>query len=138
MLGVGQFVWLRFYSTEYSDDLYVSLLTCFGLKMDENGIMILHQIDDCQFMGHIHINDIKLDDLQSVQQESCDIFFLTLKLAARPPRSGNLGVALGVPCVICFGEEGVLKTLHCGFKAHMYQGGKPPQWQVFCLFRKLN
>eukprot|EP00434_Breviolum_minutum_P021752 symbB.v1.2.019200.t1/scaffold1512.1/size114451/11 len=38
----------------------------------------------------------------------------------RPPRSGNLGVALGVPCVICFGEEGVLKTLHCGFKAHVH------------------
>ena len=53
----------------------MSLLTCFGLNMDENGIMILHQIDDCQFMGHIHINDIKLDDLQSVQQESCDICF---------------------------------------------------------------
>ncbi|CAK9068266.1 unnamed protein product [Durusdinium trenchii] len=35
-------------------------------------------------------------------------------------QSGHLGVALGVPCVICFGEDGVLKTLHCGFKAHLH------------------
>ena len=35
-------------------------------------------------------------------------------------QSGHLGVALGVPCVICFGEDGVLKTLHCGFKAHLW------------------
>ena len=27
-----------------------------------------------------------------------------------------------VPCVICFGEDGVLKTLHCGFKAHVSLG----------------
>jgi len=36
-----------------------------------------------------------------------------------PPMSGNLGAALGVPCVICYGEGGVLKTLHCGYKAHV-------------------
>eukprot|EP00928_Gymnodinium_smaydae_P013316 TRINITY_DN14869_c0_g1_i1.p1 TRINITY_DN14869_c0_g1~~TRINITY_DN14869_c0_g1_i1.p1 ORF type:complete len:1167 (-),score=140.02 TRINITY_DN14869_c0_g1_i1:30-3509(-) len=36
----------------------------------------------------------------------------------RLPQTGNLGAALGVPCVICFGEDGVLKTLHCGYKAH--------------------
>ncbi|CAL1133800.1 unnamed protein product [Cladocopium goreaui] len=33
-------------------------------------------------------------------------------------QSGNLGAL--VPCVICFGEDGVLKTLHCGFKAHVH------------------
>jgi len=33
--------------------------------------------------------------------------------------SRNLGAALGVPCVICFGEEGVLKTLHCNYKVHV-------------------
>ncbi|CAE8658836.1 unnamed protein product, partial [Polarella glacialis] len=38
----------------------------------------------------------------------------------RIPQSGNLGAALGVPCVICFGEELVLKTLHCGYKAHVH------------------
>lgn len=26
---------------------------------------------------------------------------------------------MGVPCVICFGEDGVLKTLHCGYKVHI-------------------
>ena len=35
-------------------------------------------------------------------------------------QSGNLGAL--VPCVICFGEDGVLKTLHCGFKAHVSLG----------------
>jgi len=39
--------------------------------------------------------------------------------ASRVPQSGNLGAALGVPCVICFGEDNVLKTLHCGYKAHI-------------------
>jgi uncharacterized protein YfcZ (UPF0381/DUF406 family) len=34
------------------------------------------------------------------------------------PRTGNLGKACGRPCVICFGEDGVLKTLHCSFKVH--------------------
>lgn len=34
-------------------------------------------------------------------------------------QTGNLGCALGIPCVICFGEEGKLKTLHCGYKAHV-------------------
>jgi len=40
-------------------------------------------------------------------------------ILGRVPQSGNLGVALGVPCVICFGEEGTLKTLHCSYKAHV-------------------
>mmetsp|Transcript_77950 Transcript_77950/g.215493 ORF Transcript_77950/g.215493 Transcript_77950/m.215493 type:complete len:1080 (+) Transcript_77950:124-3363(+) len=34
-------------------------------------------------------------------------------------QSGNLGAALGVPCVICFGEDGILKTLHCNYKVHV-------------------
>jgi hypothetical protein len=33
-------------------------------------------------------------------------------------QTGNLGGAFGVPCVICFGEDGVLKTLHCQYKVH--------------------
>eukprot|EP00419_Tripos_fusus_P001219 CAMPEP_0172689738 /NCGR_PEP_ID=MMETSP1074-20121228/23362_1 /TAXON_ID=2916 /ORGANISM="Ceratium fusus, Strain PA161109" /LENGTH=1060 /DNA_ID=CAMNT_0013509587 /DNA_START=38 /DNA_END=3220 /DNA_ORIENTATION=+ len=37
----------------------------------------------------------------------------------RLPTNRNLGAALGVPCVICFGEEGVLKTLHCSYKVHV-------------------
>lgn len=36
----------------------------------------------------------------------------------RLPQSGMLGAAFGVPCVICFGEQGALKTLHCDYKAH--------------------
>lgn len=35
------------------------------------------------------------------------------------PASGHLGAALGVPCVVCFGEEGHLKTLHCQYKCHV-------------------
>lgn len=35
------------------------------------------------------------------------------------PMTGNIGAALGVPCVICFEEDDVLKTLHCGYKAHV-------------------
>lgn len=35
------------------------------------------------------------------------------------PQAGHVGAAFGVPCVICFGEEGVLKTLQCGYKAHV-------------------
>jgi len=41
------------------------------------------------------------------------------KSGLRVPQSGNLGGAFGVPCAICFGEDGVLKTLHCGFKVHV-------------------
>lgn len=34
------------------------------------------------------------------------------------PKTGNLGASFGIPCVICFGDQGVLKTLHCCAKAH--------------------
>eukprot|EP00929_Paragymnodinium_shiwhaense_P061746 TRINITY_DN30867_c0_g1_i1.p1 TRINITY_DN30867_c0_g1~~TRINITY_DN30867_c0_g1_i1.p1 ORF type:complete len:510 (+),score=87.86 TRINITY_DN30867_c0_g1_i1:1522-3051(+) len=34
------------------------------------------------------------------------------------PATGHLGAALGVPCVICFKEDGLLKTLHCQYKVH--------------------
>jgi len=46
---------------------------------------------------------------------------MSVSSSLRPPptTAGNLGAALGVPCVICFGEDGVLKTLHCGYKAHV-------------------
>eukprot|EP00439_Symbiodinium_sp_Y106_P027094 s728_g3.t1 len=36
------------------------------------------------------------------------------------PQSGNVGAALGVPCLICYGEDNLLKTLHCGFKVHVH------------------
>jgi len=39
--------------------------------------------------------------------------------ARQVPASGRLGVALGVPCVVCFGEAGHLKTLHCQYKCHV-------------------
>eukprot|EP00929_Paragymnodinium_shiwhaense_P034523 TRINITY_DN18767_c1_g1_i1.p1 TRINITY_DN18767_c1_g1~~TRINITY_DN18767_c1_g1_i1.p1 ORF type:complete len:1308 (-),score=307.48 TRINITY_DN18767_c1_g1_i1:57-3980(-) len=33
--------------------------------------------------------------------------------------AGGVGAAQGVPCVLCFGEDGFLKTLHCGYKCHV-------------------
>lgn len=35
-----------------------------------------------------------------------------------PSSAGQLGASLGIPCVMCFGEEGALKTLHCQYKVH--------------------
>mmetsp|Transcript_88522 Transcript_88522/g.166945 ORF Transcript_88522/g.166945 Transcript_88522/m.166945 type:complete len:1154 (+) Transcript_88522:43-3504(+) len=40
------------------------------------------------------------------------------RTAKKLPATGNLGASFGIPCALCFGEEGVLKTLHCGAKAH--------------------
>jgi len=41
-----------------------------------------------------------------------------LKSLMNYSHGGTLHSSCGVPCCICYGEEGLLKTLHCGFKIH--------------------
>jgi len=71
---------------------------------------------------------LKIDDPSTVvnQPDVCELRRLpeAWESLRRPApsaslrRPGTLGRSFGVPCSICFGEDGMLKTLHCGFKVH--------------------